>query len=125
MIPAAFVFLQKLPRLPNGKLDRSSLPKPEIVKREDRALTAPAPGTQQIVAQVFLEVLQLDRVSAEENFFDLGAHSLQMVRVHAVLNQRLNKPIPLVALFQYPNVRALSNYVERAGVEAAGVELNR
>lgn len=127
MIPAAFVFLPKLPRLPNGKLDRSSLPKPEAAKREDGAFTAPAAGTQQIVARVFQEVLQLDRVGAEENFFDLGAHSLQMVHVHALLNQRVNKPIPLVALFQYPNVRVLSAFIERSGVEAAasGQELTR
>ena len=119
MVPAAFVFLETLPRLPNGKLDRSSLPKPEKLKREDDAFTAPASGTQQVVAQVLQEVLQVDRVGVDENFFDLGAHSLQMVRVHATLNQRMEKPIPLVALFQYPNVRALSNFIERAGMEAA------
>jgi amino acid adenylation domain-containing protein len=127
MVPAAFVFLEKLPRLPNGKLDRSSLPKPELARREGEVFTAPAAGTQQIVAQVLQEVLQVDRVGVDENFFDLGAHSLQMVRVHAALNQRLEKPIPLVALFQYPNVRALSNFIERAGVEvaASGQGLNR
>ncbi len=127
MIPAAFVFLEKLPRLPNGKLDRSSLPRPEMVKREEEAFTAPGSGTQQIVAQVLQEVLQVDRVGTDENFFDLGAHSLQMVRVHAVLNQRIEKPIPLVSLFQYPNVRTLSGFIERTGAEVAtnGQGLNR
>jgi amino acid adenylation domain-containing protein len=119
MVPATFVFLEKLPRLPNGKLDRSSLPKPEMAKREDDAFAAPAAGMQQIVAKVLQEVLQLDRVGADENFFDLGAHSLQMVRVHAMLNQRIEKPIPLVSLFQYPNVRTLSIFIERTGVEVA------
>jgi amino acid adenylation domain-containing protein len=127
MVPAAFVFLEKLPRLPNGKLDRSSLPKPDMAKREGDAFAAPATGTQQIVARVFQEVLQVDRVGADENFFDLGAHSLQMVRIQAALNQRMEKPIPLVALFQYPNVRALSNFIERSGVEvaASGQDLSR
>ncbi|HEX3662576.1 MAG TPA: amino acid adenylation domain-containing protein [Acidobacteriaceae bacterium] len=126
MIPAAFVFLEKLPRLPNGKLDRSSLPNPEMMKRQEEAFAAPAAGTQQILAQVLQEVLQVDRVGADENFFDLGAHSLQMVRVHSALNQRLDKPIPLVALFQYPNVRALSSFIDRAGAEAASRQgLNR
>jgi amino acid adenylation domain-containing protein len=119
MVPASFVFLEKLPRLPNGKLNRSSLPKPEMAKREDDSFTAPAAGMQQIVAQVFQEVLQVDRVGADENFFDLGAHSLQMVRIHAALNQRMEKPIPLVSLFQYPNVRALSSFMEQAGGEIA------
>jgi amino acid adenylation domain-containing protein len=119
MVPAAFVFLEKLPRLPNGKLDRSSLPKPATLKREDEGFTAPAAGMQRIVAEVLQEVLQVDRVGADENFFDLGAHSLQMVRVHAALNQRMERPIPLVSLFQYPNVRSLSGFIERAGVEAA------
>lgn len=119
MIPATFVFLEKLPRLPNGKLDRSSLPKPEMMKRADDAFVAPAAGTQQLVAQVFQEVLQVELVGTDENFFDLGAHSLQMVQVHAALSQRIGRPIPLVALFQYPNVRTLSSFIERAGVEAA------
>ena len=119
MIPASFVFLKKLPRLPNGKLDRSSLPKPEMAKRESGSFVVLAVGMQQIVAQVFQEVLQLDRVGADENFFDLGAHSLQMVRVRAVLNQRIEKPVSLVSLFQYPNVRALSDFIERASGEVA------
>ena len=98
-----------------------------MVKREEDTFSAPAPGTQQIVAQALQEVLQVDRVGADENFFDLGAHSLQMVRVHAVLNQRIEKPIPLVALFQYPNVRTLSSFIERTGAEvaASGQGLNR
>jgi amino acid adenylation domain-containing protein len=119
MIPASFVFLKKLPRLPNGKLDRSSLPKPEMAKREGDSFMAPAAGMQQIVAQVFQEVLQVERVGADENFFDLGAHSLQMVRIRAALNRRIEKPVSLVSLFQYPNVRALSSFIERAGGEMA------
>jgi amino acid adenylation domain-containing protein len=119
MIPTAFVFLEKLPRLPNGKLDRASLPKPEMSKRHDESFVAPVAGTQQVVAQVFQEVLQLDRVGADENFFDLGAHSLQMVRVRALLNQQIEKPISLVSLFQYPNVRALSNFIDREAGEVA------
>ncbi len=117
MVPAACVFLKQLPRLPNGKLDRSSLPKPEIAKRDNESFVTPLAGTQQVVAGVFQEVLQLDRVGADENFFDLGAHSLQMVRVRALLNQHLEKPLSLVSLFQYPNVRALSNFIDREAGE--------
>lgn len=117
MVPSAFVFLKKLPRLPNGKLDRSSLPKPEMSKRDDGSFVAPGSGTQQIIARVFQEVLQLDRVGVDENFFDLGAHSLQMVRVRALLNQQIEKPISLVSLFQYPNVRVLSNFIDREAGE--------
>jgi amino acid adenylation domain-containing protein len=119
MVPASLVFLKQLPRLPNGKLDRASLPKPELAKREGDSFMSPAAGMQQIVAQVFQEVLQLDRVGADENFFDLGAHSLQMVQIRATLNQRLEKPVSLVSFFQYPNVRALSTFIERAGGEVA------
>jgi amino acid adenylation domain-containing protein len=119
MIPAACIFLKRLPRLPNGKLDRSSLPKPERSKRDDGTFVNPVAGTQQIVASVFQEVLQLDRVGADENFFDLGAHSLQMVRVRALLNQQIDRPISLVSLFQYPNVRALSNFIDREVGELA------
>jgi amino acid adenylation domain-containing protein len=116
MVPAAFLFLKEFPRLPNGKLDRSALPAPEVSASEGRdALHAPATGLQQTVAQVFRNVLAIERVGLDDNFFDLGAHSLQMVKAHADLNQRIERPISLISFFQYPNVRALSAFIEQSG----------
>jgi acyl-coenzyme A synthetase/AMP-(fatty) acid ligase/acyl carrier protein len=116
MVPAAFVSLEEFPRLPNGKLDRSSLPSPErsTAERKDN-FHAPATGLQQTVAQVFREILAIDRVGLDDNWFDLGAHSLQMVKAHAELNQRIETPIPLISFFQYPNIRTLCTFIEKSG----------
>jgi amino acid adenylation domain-containing protein len=116
MVPSAFVFLEEFPRLPNGKLDRSSLPAPERSTKESKdSFHAPATGLQQTVAQVFRKILAIDRVGLDDNWFDLGAHSLQMVKAHAELNQHIDSPIPLISFFQYPNIRTLSAFIEQSG----------
>jgi acyl carrier protein len=116
MVPGTVVFLKEFPRLPNGKLDRSALPAPERSTDEARdAFHVPATGLQQTVAQVFRNVLAIERVGLDDNFFDLGAHSLQMVKAHADLNQRIERPVSLISFFQYPNVRALSAFIEQTG----------
>jgi amino acid adenylation domain-containing protein len=115
MVPAAFVFLEEFPRLPNGKLDRSSLPAPERSAGESKeSFHAPDTGLQQTVAQVFRKILSVDRVGLDDNWFDLGAHSLQMVKAHAELNQRIETPIPLISFFQYPNIRTLCSFIEKS-----------
>lgn len=116
MVPGTVLFLKEFPRLPNGKLDRSALPPPERTTGEGRdTFHAPATGLQHTVAQVFRNVLAIDRVGLDDNFFDLGAHSLQMVKAHADLNQQIERPVSLISFFQYPNVRALSAFIEQSG----------
>ncbi len=113
MVPAAFVFLAEFPRLPNGKLDRGALPHPERATGEGKLdFVAPAPGLQQTVAQVFRSVLLIEQVGLDDNFFDLGAHSLQIVKAHGDLNQQIEPKIPLISFFQYPTVRALTRFIE-------------
>lgn len=116
MVPATFVSLEEFPRLPNGKLDRSSLPAPERSAGESKeSFHAPATGLQQTVALVFRKILSIDRVGLDDNWFDLGAHSLQMVKAHAELNERIETPIPLISFFQYPNIRTLCSFIEKSG----------
>ena len=120
MIPADFVFLKELPRLPNGKLDRAALPVPERSVGDSKLIfAAPATVLQQTVATVFRNVLSIDQVGVDDNFFDLGAHSLQIVKVHAELNQQIDPKIPLISFFQYPTVRALSKFIEELSLNEA------
>lgn len=114
MIPADFVFLRELPRLPNGKLNRAALPAPEpSVTESDHKSSIPATGLQQKVAAVFRNVLRMERVGLDDNFFDMGAHSLQIVKVHSELNQSIDANIPLISFFQYPTIRALTAFIEQ------------
>jgi len=116
MVPSALVFLKQLPRLPNGKLDRSALPSPEGVTADrEQAFVAPDTDVQQAVASAFSTVLKADRIGIDSNFFDLGANSLLLVRVHVELNRRIEPGIPLIRFFQYPTVRALARFIETSG----------
>jgi amino acid adenylation domain-containing protein len=124
MIPSAFVFLQEFPRLPNGKLNRAALPTPErSVEVDNLGFEAPVTTLQQTIAEVFRNVLDIDQVGVENNFFDLGAHSLQIVRAHDELNRRIDPKIPLISFFQYPTIRMLASFIEQQSqAEACGVK---
>jgi amino acid adenylation domain-containing protein len=116
MIPSAFMFLQELPRLPNGKLDRNALPAPEQqVDAGDLNSAVAETSLQQAISAAFCSVLEIKQVGVDQNFFDLGAHSLQIVQVHEQLNQRNAGKIPLISFFQYPTIRTLAAFVEQQG----------
>ncbi len=99
MLPAAFVPLKALPRTPNGKIDRRALPAPEpAAARTDAGYQAPSSPTEQAVAEVWREVLQVERVGVYDNFFDLGGHSLLAVEAIAKLGVRLGVKIGPAAM---------------------------
>lgn len=120
MVPSAFVFLHELPRLPNGKLDRNALPQPE--QHPDAGgqdFDAAGTSLQQAIYAAFCSVLQVDKVGVDQNFFDLGAHSLQIVRVHEALNQSIAAKVPLISFFQYPTIRTLAAFIEEQSPDEA------
>jgi amino acid adenylation domain-containing protein len=110
MVPAAFVTLGALPRTQSGKVDRRALPDPTPETRS-AAHTSPKSEIERQIAEMWQEVLGLQQVGVHENFFDLGGHSLQLVRVHTQLVKRLSVKVPLVALFEYPTIAALAAHV--------------
>ncbi|MEV6948864.1 amino acid adenylation domain-containing protein [Streptomyces sp. NPDC051172] len=109
MVPSAFVSLDRLPLTANGKLDRAALPAPHLT---DRAVHAdhepPRPGTEELVAQVWSEVLRLERVGRHDDFFDLGGHSLHAATVAARIRARTGAELPLAAVFAAPTVAELA-----------------
>ena len=112
IIPSAFVSLDALPLTPIGKLDRDALPAPETLRPKlDIVFTQPRTEVEREVAAVWQAILGVERVGADDNFFDLGAHSLMMVRAHARLAQTYGKDLPLVSLFRYPTVRSLAQHL--------------
>ncbi|HSF40220.1 MAG TPA: condensation domain-containing protein [Thermoanaerobaculia bacterium] len=118
MTPAALVVLEALPLTPNGKLDRRALPEPEGLRPELEALyLAPRTALEQAIAAVWREVLGLDRVGLQDNFFEVGGHSLLMIEVHALLRERLGRDIAVVELFQYPTIGALAEHLGKGMAE--------
>ena len=112
MVPSAFVLLDALPITPNGKLDRRALPAPKSARPEpDAAYVAPRTTIERTIAEVWREVLQVERLGIHDNFFDLGGHSLLMIQVQHRLQAALDQPIALVDLFRYPNIDTLADFL--------------
>ena len=117
MVPAAITSLPSLPLTFNGKIDRLALaslaPESEDPTGEE-AWSAPANDLERTIAAIWQEVLGLDSVGVNSNFFDLGGHSLRLVKVHARLQEALGREIPILDLFQHPTVGALARHLEPA-----------
>ncbi len=122
MVPSFFVVLADLPRTPNGKLDRRALPAPTGERPESAAFVAPRSPFERQIAAIWCGVLGRERVGVDDNFFDLGGHSLLMAQVHGRLREVLARDLPLVKLLEHPTVGSLARYLRRA--EPAGAALD-
>ncbi|HYH80463.1 MAG TPA: amino acid adenylation domain-containing protein, partial [Longimicrobium sp.] len=108
MVPAAYVALDAFPLTPTGKVDRRALPAPEGDAFARRGYEAPVGETEEALAEIFAEVLVVERVGRHDNFFELGGHSLLAVRVISRVRQVLGVEAPLAHLFSHPTVESLS-----------------
>lgn len=120
MVPSAWVRIEEMPLTPNGKVDRSALPEPSRSRaRGDGELAAPESPLEQQVADIWCEVLGTDEVGVDDNFFDLGGHSLLTVQVHNLLSEELGADVRITDLFRYPTVSSLAEYLAEDGDSAA------
>ena len=112
MVPSAFVFLSAFPLTPNGKVDRKALPAPVVDRAAlNSAYEAPRNAAEEKIATIWRDVLRLDRVGVNDNFFDLGGHSLLLVRVHSQLRLAFAREIPIVEMFRHTTVAALAQFL--------------
>ncbi len=118
MVPAAVVPLERLPLLPNGKVDRRALPAPEAVGRDAEIGRAPRDAVELALAQLWEELLGVERIDVRGDFFDLGGHSLLAVRLMAAIRTRFGRELPLEALFRGATVERLAAVLREDG-EAA------
>ncbi|HSJ76879.1 MAG TPA: amino acid adenylation domain-containing protein, partial [Gemmatimonadales bacterium] len=107
MVPAAYVRLEQLPLTPNGKLDRKALPAPERDAYWVREYEEPEGEAERALAEIWADVLQVERVGRHDNFFELGGHSLLVVRVIARLRQ-VGLDVDVRTLFATPVLAELA-----------------
>ncbi|HEV7376653.1 MAG TPA: amino acid adenylation domain-containing protein, partial [Pyrinomonadaceae bacterium] len=113
MLPSAFVLLEQLPLTANGKVDRGALPEPSQHHEAASIYVPPRTELERLIAATWQEVFRVEKLSVHSNFFDLGGHSLTLVRVHSMLRNRLHKEISMIDMFRYPTIRSLSDYLSR------------
>lgn len=118
MVPAAFVFIEKVPRSPNGKLDRRQLPAPDFTAAAGEYL-APRDEVEATVAAIFEDVLGLSRVGALDDFFALGGHSLRAVKAVSQIKTKLGVELPVRVLFEEATVELVAKRI-RAGNDDSG-----
>src|SRR6266496_860098 len=112
MVPSAFMMLDKLPLTPSGKVDRRVLPAPENHRpKREPAFAEPRAGLEQTVAAIWEEVLSVKNPGVNDNFFDLGGHSLQVAQVQSRLRERVGADLPVLKLFEYPTIRSLAGFL--------------
>jgi len=122
MVPAAVVLLPALPRTPGGKVDRRALPPAaEALPSRPEPLPPSTELERQILA-AWKEVLGLERLGVHDNFFDVGGHSLALVRVHGLLQERLGRELAMVELFQHPTIHELAVHLGQPAGGASGLQ---
>jgi amino acid adenylation domain-containing protein len=109
MLPHFYLFLNKLPLTPHGKVNRQALPQPEDSEREwDAPFVAPRNAIEEVLAEIFAEVLRVERVGVNDNFFDLGGHSLLAAQLVSRVRKDFQPDLPLRKIFEAPTVAALA-----------------
>nr|CAC01604.1 peptide synthetase [Anabaena sp. 90] len=122
MIPQAFVLLNALPLTPNGKVDRRALPTPDTASRNlGTGFVSPRTPIEAQMAQIWSEVLGLERIGVKDNFFELGGHSLLATQVISRSRDIFSVELSLQNLLEYPTIVNLAQMIEVLGVSQISI----
>jgi acyl carrier protein len=113
MVPSAWMALKELPLTPNGKVNRRALPVPQSRVAEVGEYVAPATELERTLAEIWAQVLRVDQVGMQDNFFDLGGHSLFATQVVVRVQTALSIDMPLKLLFEHPTLSQLAGEIDR------------
>ncbi|MBD2508875.1 amino acid adenylation domain-containing protein [Nostoc muscorum FACHB-395] len=123
MMPSTFIMLKALPLTSNGKINRNALPesngdRPELAANYE----PPQTEVEQSIADIWQQILHVEKVGIHDNFFDIGGHSLLLVQAHAKLRDIFLSNISVINLFEYPTINSLAKYLTRKQTEVASFE---
>ncbi|MCK5571648.1 MAG: amino acid adenylation domain-containing protein, partial [Bacteroidetes bacterium] len=122
MVPSAYVVMDEFPLNSNGKVDRKSLPVPDMEAEEEERGVARTP-VEEMLAGIWSQVLGVEKVGVNENFFDLGGHSLLATQLTSRIRKAFGVELPLRTIFEYSTVAAVAREVEKALRENRQIEV--
>jgi len=122
MVPSSFVFLSELPKSPNGKIDRKALPAPVAERLIEDELVGARDAVESIVAGIWAEALEVDRLGVHDDFFELGGHSLSAAKVVSRAREAFQIDVALRSLFEEPTVARWSQRIAAEGA-ALGIDV--
>ncbi len=124
MVPSAIVMLEALPLTPNGKVDRKALPAPAHTRPDlEEEYVAPRTPWEQVLAEIWADVIGIEQVGIRDNFFKLGGHSLLATQIISRVRDKFKVELPLRSLFESPTVAELTQTIDKIRLESQGLQL--
>jgi amino acid adenylation domain-containing protein len=117
MVPRLYTVLDRFPLTANGKIDRKALPDPEIGRDAETAFAEPSTEIEKLLARIWCEVLELQTVGVNDNFFKLGGHSLKITQIISRVREALEIELPMRAVFEAPTIASLALRIEELLIE--------
>ena len=112
MVPAAILIMPELPLTPNGKVDRDALPAPDWSRIKQASYTAPTTPTEAFLCRLWSSTLGIEQIGIDDNFFDIGGHSLHAVTMFGGVHAEYGVDLPLARLLEHPTVAQLATLVD-------------
>jgi putative pyridoxal-dependent aspartate 1-decarboxylase len=122
IVPSVLIQIDQMPLLPNGKIDKRSLPKPVAPPSNTKKFTTPPRSSVELaLAQIWQPLLGLETIDVTDNFFEIGGHSLLAVRLLAQINQQFQQNLPLSTLFNHGTIAQLAQVLEQKAGERSPI----
>ncbi|WP_103866072.1 non-ribosomal peptide synthetase [Aquimarina sp. I32.4] len=123
MVPELLVEISELPLTPNGKVDRQTLLKYNEHEISSNTYVHPKNNTENELVNIWLELLDIEKVGVQDNFFELGGHSLSIVRLKIKIQSQFNIVVPLIYLYQNPDIEKIAEYIDNLSKDFQSIEL--
>ncbi len=111
MMPSIFVRVDKMPLTHNGKVNKKALAKIKLNNETKRIFEKPQSFVEKEIVEIWEEVLNIENISTNDNFFDLGGHSLNVIQLQTKIKEKFNKELTVVDFFKYPTIKLFANFL--------------
>jgi thioesterase domain-containing protein/acyl carrier protein len=119
MIPTLWIELDSLPLTSNGKIDKKALPDFDAEEQLKNQYKAPCTESEKVLVEIWKEVLNLQNIGVNDNFFDIGGHSLLAVQIMTKIENKTGKKFPIAILFKYPTIQLLNTFIQKDNAKYA------